>query len=643
MTQDCKKRRILTCTAILLWLFFYFAPISYGEDFTHGNHVTDYVYDATVNKDGTVDVQETFNYFFSSPSHGMLRELPRRGFIYMDKANIDNVLFDNSFKESASDFDMKLPTKTTYENLTVSGDTFDQSNSFFGNNKNIVLKIGNPDVEITGDKKYVINYKMVPRVTMPAEFDFIALSIVPENKRDPYEKASFVVRLPKVDGFNPEKNIHISGNKDVSYQVNEKDGQVIVTGSVDLLSAHNQNAFRLIAIYPKGTFALPSMNTYLYGILAVAIIFMISSIILWFLIGRDDPVINVIEFTPPDNMDPLKMSMLYNEKMPKISVAIVYLAALGLISISDVEKKGKDALITVPKSYDQKQQNAEKQLPSYMRNILNACKEEAGENHHFFVKCCSDNFWEKIHKESLHAGTILSGTLSNTYTGTSKLVAMLFMVALLPIMAAILSITTFTLIGLIAGVIIAIISMILSIKATNRKFGKIFAIFSGLIAGAPIGFGIYYYFSDLVPAIIAGAAIGIGAFFTGFIYKPTDEGTKMKGRIAGFRQFISIAEKEKIKALYDADPNYCLLILPYAYAFGIGSKWIDKVSAAMPKDFNTSNYSSYDTFLRVGMFNYYYNSYVDTLYNNNSSSTGSTFSGGGFSGGGFGGGGSGSW
>ena len=133
---------------------------------------------------------------------------------------------------------------------------------------------------------------------------------------------------------------------------------------------------------------------------------------------------------------------------------------------------------------------------------------------------------------------------------------------------------------------------------------------------------------------------------------------ELYGRVLGFRDFIKTAAYDRLKMLSDEDPEYYFNILPYAYIFGMSTKWADKFAnfkipqpgwyeGAYPYD----PYFGHHIFVYTGnglnsaVSDYYHAIGSDMLSDAFDSGTGSGggFGGGGFSGGGFGGGGGGSW
>ena len=56
----------------------------------------------------------------------------------------------------------------------------------------------------------------------------------------------------------------------------------------------------------------------------------------------------------------------------------------------------------------------------------------------------------------------------------------------------------------------------------------------------------------------------------------TKYGDEIKGRIAGFKDFLEKTEKDKIETLVKDDPDYFYKIYPYAYVLGITNIWDNK-------------------------------------------------------------------
>lgn len=110
--------------------------------------------------------------------------------------------------------------------------------------------------------------------------------------------------------------------------------------------------------------------------------------------------------------------------------------------------------------------------------------------------------------------------------------------------------------------------------------------FWGIYAPLKSGYSVAYF-----PFICLSYLIAM--FFQLLMYARSKESAVMKGRLLGFKEFIRTAELDRIKMLVEDNPQYFYEILPYAYVFGLTSKWI-KHFENIPLE-QPSWYQSYDT------------------------------------------------
>lgn len=154
-----------------------------------------------------------------------------------------------------------------------------------------------------------------------------------------------------------------------------------------------------------------------------------------------------------------------------------------------------------------------------------------------------------------------------------------------------------------------------------------------------------------------GSAWGGGLLTTGLLFylsarampAKTARGSRMLRQCLGFQRFVEMAEKERIKVLADKDPTVFGRMLPYAIVLGVADQWANafKDLITEPPDWyvGATPSQSFSTALLVNQLGRGMNSMGSVLSSapkSTAGSGGSGFSGGG-SGGGFGGGGTGSW
>ena len=159
----------------------------------------------------------------------------------------------------------------------------------------------------------------------------------------------------------------------------------------------------------------------------------------------------------------------------------------------------------------------------------------------------------------------------------------------------------------------------------------------------------FYIFQFIVQSLCIIALV----LFLGIMQRRNEYGSKMLGRILGFKKFLEYSEKPRLEQLVLEDPQYFYHILPYTYVLGISNKWIEKFEdIALQEPEWYGNYTHFDYYTFHHFMDSTYSSISHSMISvpQSSSNIGSSgggfsggFSGGGFSGGGSGGGGGGSW
>ena len=134
-----------------------------------------------------------------------------------------------------------------------------------------------------------------------------------------------------------------------------------------------------------------------------------------------------------------------------------------------------------------------------------------------------------------------------------------------------------------------------------------------------------------------------------FMKKRTEYGNQILGQVIGLRNFILVAEQDRLQELVDENPYYFYDILPFAYALGLTDVWNDhfKNLTIQPCDWYYSPYYSNPYYMTNSLSSQMHviERAMTSAPAPESSSGGfsSGSSGGGFSGGGFGGSSGGGW
>lgn len=162
------------------------------------------------------------------------------------------------------------------------------------------------------------------------------------------------------------------------------------------------------------------------------------------------------------------------------------------------------------------------------------------------------------------------------------------------------------------------------------------------------------FLSGMVTKLVVAVSGLIVVIFSRYMPKKTKRGASINHHLLGFREFIEIAEKDRIKKFADEDPKIFDRILPFALVFGLEEKWAEAFSDVFtdPPDWYSSNrYGATfhphifinDLGRSISIMNKCFYSSPKNSSGGRFISMGGGFGSGGFSGGGFGGGGGGSW
>lgn len=317
---------------------------------------------------------------------------------------------------------------------------------------------------------------------------------------------------------------------------------------------------------------------------------------LWLKRGRDPKGRGTIiaQYEPPDNLTPVEVGTVIDEKVDKkdISAEIIYLAVKGYLKIILLEGGG----LFKTKDYELQKLKDENDLPNdFDKKLMESLFGSKSSIKLSDVKK-DFNFYKDI-TETIEK--IYQSVVNKNYFGKNP--------------------NKVKTVYIIIGVII-----------------WFFGFLSGFIFGS---FGI-------VSGFIAGLIVII---FGIFMPVKTKEGVLAKEHILGLKEYLSVAEKERL-SFHNApekNPEHFEGFLPYAMVLGVEKEWAKQFEGIYNQQPNwyvgpVSGGFSVAVFVNdLGRFQASANAVFGGR--GSAASGGSGFGGGGFSGGGFGGGGGGSW
>ena len=306
-----------------------------------GYTITSYNIDMVVNEDNTFDITETITAYFTTFKHGIYRRIPLKNNVTRtDGTKSNNRAKINNISES--------------ENYTTSNES-----------RYKVIKIGDSNKTITGSHTYTIKYTYNIGKDPLKDTDELYFNLIGDDWDTSISNVTFKITMPKsfdksLLGFS--SGVTGSANSsNVSYTVSGN----IITGFLNSILSSGQ-ALTVRLTLPEGYFVGASSNVDMYAV-AVIIISLVCALIayrLWAKYGKDDEVIETVEFYPPEGYNSAEVGFLYEgtAETPAVISLLIYLANEGYLKIEETEeqgilKKSKGFRITKIKEYDGNNEN----------------------------------------------------------------------------------------------------------------------------------------------------------------------------------------------------------------------------------------------------------------------------------------------
>ncbi len=571
-------------------------------------YIDAYHVDIEVGENNTFHITETLTYNFVQAHHGMTRVIP---------------LWHTRNREDGSD--SKIYAKVS--NVKCS----DPIASTERDSKNYTIQVGSADAYVQGEKTYTLSYDYAMGKDPLRDADELYFNIVGTEWECPIANISWEIHMPK--DFDAASLGYSVGNYAASGYDTDMLQSTVTDQTITGSYAGYLNAYEGITIrctLPEGYFVY-KIN-YMPYVLA-ALVVLLCGILFWFT-GKEDKVIPVISFEPPEGYNPLDVAFVEKETVSNTDMAalLIYLANKGYLRIE--QTKGKDRFsMTKVKDYDG-DNNIE---ALYMKGLFkrgDTASTKSLEKDSFYevIDKCVTKENKKMKEKNFFFPTAMPKFLY--FVGICVIAGVYGILANSMPMAIAFAVLCFILGGLLSPVVKEGLSNL------SQKIMLVVCVVVFVIAAV--------IFNAFAPKtwfafVVCGIAVIIMALFMFFGSKRTKAGNQVYGQILGFKEFIKKAELDRLKMLVEENPSYYYDIMPYAYVLGLSDQWI--------KNFETMHipepdwYSGRDPFGDAVFYSMVRsaNTCATAPESSGGGSSGGGFSGGGFSGGGSGGGGGGAW
>ena len=601
--------------------------------------ISRFVSDVQIRKDASLDVTETIDIRaeHNRINRGIYRDFPTR---YRGR-NGSQMRVGFTFRGATLD---GMPVQAKTETIP----------------NGVRVRIGDPDrlVDI-GDHRYVIEYSTTRQVGRFKDFDELYWNATGNGWDFPIDVAEARIRLPEAVRFGDRATYTgLQGSTASNAQVvEETPGDILFRTTLPL---GPREGLTVAAAFPKGVVAAPDERKYWladYGPLLVGAAGLLGLLcyffVAWKRAGRDPRAGTVVPiFSPPDELTPA--AMRYVTKMGAddrtFAAALIDMGVRGHIRM--IEEDGgwfssdktrlERIVSTQPLPADE--EAALRELAMTGETIVMEQK-----NHAKFS--AAKKGLDRVLKEN-YEGKLFHKNWGWAIAGILLVIGALWFSA-----AAVVAATDggqVWMIGVGIGML-ALAAILVALMHGMSKTGKclltVCAFICGSIAlalGAPImGQAVASGWWQPLALPLLALPLALSAF--AWIDAPTKEGRAVLDRIAGFKQYLSITERERLDRMHPPEdtPELFERYLPYAVALGVENRWADRfagvlAAAAAQGQQGFGWYSgSGDPWNNPGSFvNSMGSSLASTV---SSASTAPGSGGGGSSGGGGGGGGGGGW
>lgn len=555
-----------------------FAMAAPGGEVIHNFNVT-----ARVDKSSQVWIDETIDYDFGDlERHGIFRNIP--------------IKYKTEYGGNQT---LRISNIHVADNY---GKAYKFTTSYSGSD--LVIKIGDPDVTISGAHKYIISYTVEKALGYFKDFDEFYWNATGNGWDVPIESSTASIYLPEAIAKSDARIAcytgYVGDTQGCRIMVNDVEGKIGHVYFSNFGTLQPKQGLTVAVGFPKGLVAEPTVEQKILEFIrdnwAVAVPFIVFAFMfnLWWRKGKDPKGRGTIvpEYDAPDNLTPLEMSALRNQGMrPKdISAGIVSLAVQGYIKIEKIEKKVLLFPVTDYKLIKLKE--PDEKLDPAMTFLL----------HSLFVSVREVE---------------LSDLKNKFYTNIPALKNLTMK---------------------------AVIEKGFYVEEPSKtmlrytKYSATFIIIMFVLA--------YFNFMNAVTAVSLIASGLIVTVFSHFMPKVTALGAVMKERIDGLKMYINVAEKDRIN-FHNApakNPELFEKLLPYAMVLGAEEAWakqFEGILTTQPNWYNDTHMGAFNAALFAHNISGFSSAAVSSLSTAPGSRAGS--GGGGFSGGGGGGGGGGSW
>lgn len=493
----------------ILFVFISLAALIFAPKVFAVEHINSFDATIQIREDAAIEVKEIIEYDFGQAlKHGIFRDIPIK------------------YKARGGNYNLRISDISVADEK---GAAYKFTTSYPGND--IQIKIGDPNVEITGKHTYVINYTIKRAINYFSDHDELYWNITGDKWPAAIISASAKIILPqKIEGQNIQTDC-FAGRSGSTQKCNSTLKGLGQADSVSFSESQLSTGEGLTVVVgiPKGIIRQPraiesALETAMdNGIVALPIFVFVICFYLWYTRGRD-PVgrgIIIAQYDPPDNLTPAEVGTIIDEHAQNkdITAEIIYLATQGYLKIKQIENQG---LIFKSKDFELELLKEDfSGLNEFQKIIMDGLSKEAN-GHLVKLSDLKNKFYKDLKKTQ---DEVYQAVADKNYFATNP-----------------------------------------------SKTRNIFILIGAPIIGLGFIFGAFFGAIGIISFVVSGAVLIVFGFI---IPARTKKGVEAKEYILGLKLYMSVAEARRLEFhnAPEKKPEIFEKLLPYAVALGVEKEW----------------------------------------------------------------------
>lgn len=457
------------------------------------------------------------------------------------------------------------------------------------------VRIGRGDRLVSrGLHQYVIRYRTTRQIGFFDRFDELYWNATGTAWTFPIDVAEARINLPEQANFI--QSAFYTGPQGARGRdaevVEQRPGRIVFRTTRPLPVA---NGLTVAAAFPKGVVVAPTQQQRIEAVLhddpalvyaAVGGALVLGFYLLaWFLVGRDPPRGTIVPlFGPPEGMSAAAVryvrEMGFDNRV--YTAAIVGLGVHGHLRLVARGDKQELHRLSGGRPLDAAEQAVVDELFARRSTV------KLDNSEHELIGAAQARLQRAL--KAAYSGKLFSNNLVWSVTG---LLATLVVTAL--IAWAYLASYGNDAPLILAGMLVPILPIMIGaglIRAGRREGGRrgtlrlvigLVVVVTDVIVGlALLAFGVGIGFA-MLPALVPSALAVVAALGFAWLQAPTRAGRKVMDRIDGFRQYLDVAEEERLDYLNPPEktPELFERFLPYAIALNVENRWAQRFAGVL--------------------------------------------------------------